>query len=70
MYVSICKDTLKNIEKSIPIEIFILYCYSYHKICLIGNLSDHHIVWQIIFWETSIKLFIMKKKKYFVNNKV
>ena len=36
---------------------FILYCYSYLKICLKENLSDHGIVWEIIFCETSIKLY-------------
>ena len=41
-------------------KIFTLSCYSYHKICLKDNLSDHRNVWEIIFCETSIKLFIMR----------
>ena len=55
-----CKEDTYKIEKYIQIKIFILYCYSYHKICLKENLSDHQIVWEIIFCETSIKLFIMR----------
>ena len=60
MHVSICKeDTQKNIKKYIPSQEIILYCYSYHKICLKENLLDHYLVWEIIFCETFIKLFIM-----------
>ena len=54
-----CKEDIK-IEKYIQIKIFIFNCYNYHKICLEENLSDHQIVWEIIFCETSIKLFIMR----------
>ena len=65
MYVSIFKDTLKNIEKSIPIEIFILYCYSYHKICLIGNLSDHHIGMTNYFLRDFYQTIYYEEKKIF-----
>ena len=47
---------MRNISKSR----YLFYTVSYHKICLKENLSDHQIVWKIIFCETSIKLFIMR----------
>ena len=55
-----CKEVTLKIEKYIQIKIYILSCYIYHLIYLKENLSDHWNIWEIIFCDTSIKLFIMR----------
>ena len=48
------------------IKIFILYCYSYNKICLEENLSDHRILWEINFARLLSNFLLWEQ---FVNNK-